>query len=89
MASRRDVEIVRMKKHYLKLFLAENDILPSTPKRARPQDENVEEVTTPRPKYRRVSIELWKSACLTTSNSYDEALPSLEEATQLFGYASN
>jgi len=42
---------------------------------------------SPRKKFRRVSIELWRETCQNARNVYnDEALPSLEEATQLFGY---
>jgi hypothetical protein len=72
-----------MKKQFLKLYLDEQSV-PSTPKRNRV--ENYVEVQTPRPKYRRVSFDLWKEACLSTNNGYDHTLPSLEEATQLFGF---
>jgi Homeobox KN domain len=43
---------------------------------------------SPRPKYRRHSIDVWKEACQTANHVYDDELPSLEEATRLFGYAS-
>jgi hypothetical protein len=43
---------------------------------------------SPRPKYRRQSIDVWKEACQTANNVYDNELPSLEEATRLFGYAN-
>jgi len=42
-----------------------------------------------RPKYRRMSVDLWKEACQTANHVYDQELPSLEEATQLFGYTSS
>ena len=43
---------------------------------------------SPRPKYRRRSIDIWKEACQTANHVYDDdELPSLEEATRLFGYA--
>jgi hypothetical protein len=47
------------------------------------------EPLTPRAKYRRMSVELWKEACQTANHVYDQELPSLEEATQLFGYTSS
>ena len=44
---------------------------------------------SPRPKYRRRSIDVWKEACQTANHVYDDdELPSLEEATRLFGYAN-
>lgn len=45
------------------------------------------ELTVPRPKFRRFSVELWKDACRSAENVYDHELPSLEEAVTLFGYA--
>jgi len=58
-------------------------------KRRRSEDNDDEEITTPRHKFRRVSMDLWKEACLQADNGfYDKTLPSLEEAAQLFGYAS-
>jgi len=50
--------------------------------------EEDDEQPSPRPKYRRVSFDLWKEACQNTTNIYDNGLPSLEEATQLFGYSN-
>ena len=45
-------------------------------------------MVSPRPKYRRRSIDVWKEACQTANHVYDDdELPSLEEATRLFGYA--
>jgi hypothetical protein len=40
-----------------------------------------------RTKYRRVSCDLWRKACQSSSNGYDNSLPTLEEAALLFGYA--
>jgi hypothetical protein len=74
-----------MKKQYLKLYLDEQSV-PATTKRNRIEDRV--EVQTPRRKYRRVSFDLWKTACLSTHNGYDHILPSLEEATQLFGFTN-
>lgn len=45
-----------------------------------------EPVQTPRKKFRRISLGLWRDACQNANHAYDEGLPSLEEATQLFGY---
>jgi len=83
--SRRDVEIARMKKHYLKLFLA--DITSSGLKRKR-NNQREGAFQTPREKYSRMSLQLWRDACRSATDLYDESLPSLEEATQLFGYGS-
>jgi hypothetical protein len=46
-----------------------------------------ESVQTPRKKFRRLSLNSWRDACQNADHTYDESLPSLEEATQLFGYA--
>ena len=86
-----------MKKQYLKKFLAETAAAvagietteepqktPSSKKRSR---EN-EEVVTNRPKYLRKSTPLWRDACRSAGDIYDRELPSLEEASHLFGYAS-
>eukprot|EP00980_Cylindrotheca_fusiformis_P005463 scaffold1169_cov120-Cylindrotheca_fusiformis.AAC.13 len=56
---------------------------PSMRKRVHYQEEPVQ---TPRKKYRRISLDLWRDACQNANHAYDESLPSLEEATQLFGY---
>jgi hypothetical protein len=74
-----------MKKQYLKVYLDEQSV-PATSKRNR--IEGHVKVQTPHHKYRRVSFDLWKEACLSTHNGYDHALPSLEEATQLFGFTN-
>ena len=41
----------------------------------------------PRKKYRRVSLDLWIDACRNAPHNNDESLPSLEEASRLFGYS--
>jgi hypothetical protein len=51
-------------------------------------DDDEEEVQTPRQKYQRASVDLWKEVCLSTINGYDRELPSLEEASQLFGFSN-
>jgi hypothetical protein len=100
--SRRDAEIVRLKKHYLSEYLAEVNpvqslgatpvlVTPTRPKKRHGRFEGHHDqiVASPRPKFRRVSIDLWREACQTADHVYDRELPSLEEATQLFGYSSN
>jgi hypothetical protein len=54
----------------------------SRPKRTVDQ----ESVQTPRKKFRRISLNSWKDSCQNADHAHDESLPSLEEATQLFGY---
>jgi len=100
--SRRDTEIVRIKKHYLAVYLTETAALAmamncSGNDKKRQMVSSVHVVTPdaelpveqPRRKYRRVSVELWKEACQTANHVYDQELPSLEEAKQLFGYTSS
>lgn len=56
---------------------------PATPtKRVRQETE-----ATPRKKFRRESLEMWKEACGTAQDIYDHDLPTLEEATLLFGFS--
>jgi len=43
---------------------------------------------TPRKKFRRSSIETWRDACQEATDVYCESLPTLEEATRLFGFAN-
>jgi CRP-like cAMP-binding protein len=89
--SRRDAEIVRLKKQYLRKYLTESFVaipLLQVVHRKRALETAEVEVATPRPKYRRVSLDMWKEACRTAKNVYDDALPSLEEAAQLFGYSN-
>lgn len=46
-------------------------------------------VSLTRKRYRTVSIDMWKDACRNASHVNDEGLPSLEEATRLFGYTDS
>lgn len=57
-----------------------------TPQKSKRKVDEEEQVQTPRKKFRTVSFELWRSSCENACHAYDESLPSLEEATQLFGY---
>lgn len=84
---RKQIEITRIKNQCLKVFLEENSNDMSSRKRKVDPPAKAVEVATPRPKFRRVSFELWKDACRTAENVYDNELPSLEEAVTLFGYA--
>jgi Homeobox KN domain len=43
---------------------------------------------TPRKKFQSSSIETWRDACQEASHVYCDSLPTLEEATRLFGYAN-
>lgn len=45
-------------------------------------------VTTPRKKFRRVSMETWRDACQSASDVYCESLPTFEEAVKLFGFTN-
>jgi len=84
----RDAEMARLKKHCLDRFLAQP--LASTGSKRAMSHLVEDDVATPRPKYRRVSLELWKEACQSArSNYYDTSLPSLEEAATLFGFAQS
>jgi hypothetical protein len=99
--SRRDGEIVRIKKHYLKVFLTGSSntaaivpvpvmVPPTLPKRKR---DVVETTADPlivlRPKYaRKNEPHYWRGACADAAHLRDSALPSLEEAAHLFGYSS-
>jgi hypothetical protein len=85
-------EVDRIKRQQLQVYLQSQVAAVSAPavisKRSRSFDFSQQDaVDTPRPKYRRVSIDLWKEACLSARNGYDSSLPSLEEAASLFGYA--
>lgn len=81
----REAEIRKLKLQYLDGFMSSQ---PSSPKKRRAiEDEPVE--LKPRQKFRRPSLVLWREACSTTDSFYDQALPSLEEATALFGFASS
>lgn len=65
---------------------------PSTPmkKRLVPTPALIEEPvhSTPRKKFRRTSLDTWRGACQEATDVYCASLPTLEEATKLFGYAN-
>jgi hypothetical protein len=92
MQTRRDAEIVRVKKQCLTQYndAQNNRSLPIQKRKLRQaQLEQVEDITqTPRKKFPRVSLEVWKAACQNSADVYCASLPTLEEAAQLFGYAS-
>lgn len=83
--NRRDAEIVRLKQKFLKLYLEECGLVTNTPPKRSfeaPQAEN-----TPRKKFCLESPSLWKKACQTAVGVDDIDLPTLEEATLLFGFS--
>jgi hypothetical protein len=92
MQTRRDAEIVRVKKQCLTQYngAQSNRSLPIQKRNLRQaQIEQLDEIPqTPRKKFRRVSFEVWKAACQNSPDVYCASLPTLEEAAQLFGYAS-
>eukprot|EP00980_Cylindrotheca_fusiformis_P002234 scaffold517_cov119-Cylindrotheca_fusiformis.AAC.17 len=45
--------------------------------------------SSPRSKYSRKNVTLWRAACESSRRVYDDALPSLDEAACLFGYSSD
>ena len=97
--SRRNAELLRLKKQFLSIYFAEKQVLSNKASVNQASSSNKRSMSSalfeavdnvaPRAKYRRVSLDLWKIACRTATNVYDESLPSLEEAAQLFGYNSN
>jgi hypothetical protein len=52
-------------------------------------DETDDYVCSPRSKYSRKNIRLWRVACESSPRVYDDGLPSLDEAACLFGYSSD
>ena len=93
--SRRDAEVVRIKKHFLRVYLGEmplataNFVPVSPTKRKRDEVEKDDEsavVQRPKNTPRRVPL-TWRDACEDAPHFRDDALPSLEEAARLFGYA--
>ena len=88
--SRRDAEIVRVKKHYLRVFLNEDR---ETESRAssgakRKLLDNEDALERRRIKYsRRNTPAMWRDACYQAASEYDDGLPSLEEAAFLFGFS--
>jgi len=94
--SRRDSEIVRIKKHFLKVFLTGNlnllsfshvSDIPQKRKRI-VTEECFEQVVFLRPKYNRKNAPgTWRGACISATHFRDSSLPNLEEAARLFGYS--
>ena len=86
--NRRDAEIARLKRRYLKHFIEEVYAVTAT---SAPVTSTTgvhpEPESTPRKKFRRESLEMWKEACGTAQDIYDRDLPTLEEATLLFGFS--
>lgn len=88
-----------MKKQYLKKFLSETaaaaaGIIPAdvecqaaSKKRGRSSQDD-DEVVSRRPKYLRQSPPLWRDVCRSANDIYDRELPSIEEASHLFGYST-
>ena len=87
-----------MKKQYLKKFLAEtaaaaaglsaaDEPMPEKASKKRPRTSEDESVTH-RPKYLRKCTTIWRDACRTANDLYDDELPSLEEASNLFGFSA-
>lgn len=59
----------------------------SSSSRKRQRSENI--LVSPRSKYSRKDVDLWRVVCTTTARVNDEHLPTLDEAACLFGYASD
>eukprot|EP00543_Licmophora_paradoxa_P015733 CAMPEP_0202474586 /NCGR_PEP_ID=MMETSP1360-20130828/92464_1 /ASSEMBLY_ACC=CAM_ASM_000848 /TAXON_ID=515479 /ORGANISM="Licmophora paradoxa, Strain CCMP2313" /LENGTH=110 /DNA_ID=CAMNT_0049101723 /DNA_START=1282 /DNA_END=1614 /DNA_ORIENTATION=- len=98
--SRRDSEIVRIKKHYLALFLQEansnpslltskigssSDVVPVSPGSTVTRN-HCKRKMQPRPIYPKNAPKHWREACVAARHVNDVNLPSLEEAAQLFGF---
>ena len=85
--SRRDGEIVRLKRAYLKQYLEETNTN-STPVTVKRTIRDVPEVEmSPRKKFCVKSPSVWMEACKAAADLYDTDLPTLEEATLLFGFS--
>lgn len=88
--NRRDAEIVRLKRKFLKLYLEECGMTSVNTPVKRSLEEghrSTEAENTPRKKFCMESPSLWKKACETADGVYDIDLPTLEEATLLFGFS--
>uniref|UniRef100_A0A7S2KCG9 Homeobox domain-containing protein n=2 Tax=Leptocylindrus danicus TaxID=163516 RepID=A0A7S2KCG9_9STRA len=121
--SRRDAEVVRVKKHYLRQYLStignevnevqapsedkddnfnhahnnmESSISREQPlKRVKLEDAvrqyktwkvYVNDSPSKKTRYVNKNLESWKEACKCAKHGYCDSLPSLEEATRMFGY---
>lgn len=65
------------------VYAINSQLAPISPMKRRQADECEQ---SPRKRFRRVSMELWRDACMNATGVNDVNLPSLEEATQLFGF---
>lgn len=74
---------MRLKRRFLKLFLEEQGSI-----QVKRSFETVRETDlSPRKKFRLESPKVWKEACKAAADLYDTDLPTLEEATLLFGFS--
>jgi hypothetical protein len=73
------------------IAVSESDLYLSSPivGLKRRYEEASEGLHSPRSKYRRKNINLWRVICESTPRTNHEDLPSLDEAARLFGYASD
>jgi hypothetical protein len=55
--------------------------------RKQPRSTEADEADTHRPKFLRKCTSTWRDACRVAKDGYDRELPSLEEASHLFGYS--
>jgi hypothetical protein len=94
--SRRDAEVVRIKKHFLREYLKEisspssTHFIPASPQKRKREEieESTEDVIVLRPKYaHKNEPATWRSACIDAAHHRCSSLPSLEEAAHLFGYS--
>ena len=62
---------------------------PKTQEVSRKRSRTIEpdEAEVHRPKYLRKCTNTWRDACRTATDGYDCELPSLDEASHLFGYS--
>lgn len=71
------------------LFHRKASTIKALPKASRKRPCEDEVLLSPRSKFSRTNIDLWKVACVTTPRLNDVSLPTLDEAACLFGYASD
>jgi len=95
--SRRDGEVVRIKKQYLKVYLAREaetvglltSRLASAPSPIKRKVSEDPETEAKRIKFDGQSPTMWRSACSEAKYGYCDSLPTMEEAALLFGFATN
>jgi hypothetical protein len=71
------------------MFHRKASTIKALPKASRKRPCEDEVLLSPRSKFSRTNIDLWKVACVTTPRLNDVSLPTLDEAACLFGYASD